>query len=771
MPHPSARLLCLVLLLTAAPHAGAAPATLEPKAAGTAVAGDVRLAKGVWRVADPAGTGVLRITEDGTTLDLTGAALLGAKEGTPADAFRGVGIVVVGAKNVTIRGGVVRGFKVAVRALRAPGLVIEGVDASENFRQHLRSTPEREDPADWLWPHENDKDEWASTYGAGFSLTLCDRARVTNCRVHSGQNGLLLTRCQGARAVANEFSFNSGWGIALYRSSRCKILRNHCDWCVRGYSHGVYHRGQDSAGILVFEQSSDNLIAGNSATHSGDGLFLYAGHETTKKTGAGGCNRNLVFDNDFSHAVANAIEATFSLENVFVRNDCSDSDHGIWAGYSARSLFAGNRIHDCTTAGISIEHGHKNRIVHNDIVGARVGVHLWWDDDALAREGPYQAKRATTSSGNLLLGNDIVGSEVAVRLLRDTGTTLRWNQFYGRQTCLHLGPGTRPGPCTKNQFRGTRLESRTPSLAVLDETGTAWTLPLENSRRGRVRGAAPVDPLTLPESLTLVRPPARLPKTPPGPDGRIRAVRLFDAMPQGRKEIRIGPWGPLDPRDAHVVPAHVISGGGETTVHVVGRGPWGIRKIVGRVVASPEQGDKAGPVTLRIAPLPGDAPVSQLVPFTVEFVVEGRRLTVTGQLLEAQWNVRFFPWKVDPRGSVSAWNALIEGEPGLRQKVTNLSYAWRSTGPKGLPADRFATVAETALRLDKGRYRIRTVSDDGIRVYVDGKRVIDNWTHHAPTEDTADLDLGGDHVVRVEHFELDGWAHLEFRIERLKATK
>ena len=180
--------------------------------------------------------------------------------------------------------------------------------------------------------------------------------------VNEGQNGLLLTRCEGAKAFDNEFSFNSGWGIALYRSNRCVVAHNRCDWCVRGYSHGVYHRGQDSAGILVFEQSSHNVFVGNSATHGGDGFFLYAGHETTQRTGLGGCNDNLVFDNDFSHAVANGIEATFSKGNLFVRNHCADADHGIWAGYSADSLFASNDMHACKTAGISIEHGQNNRI-------------------------------------------------------------------------------------------------------------------------------------------------------------------------------------------------------------------------------------------------------------------------------------------------------------------------------------------------------------------------------------------------------------------------
>ena len=54
------------------------------------------------------------------------------------------------------------------------------------------------------------------------------------------------------------------------------IARNACDYCIRGYSHGVYNRGQDSAGILMFEQCSRNVIADNSVTHGGDGIFGFA---------------------------------------------------------------------------------------------------------------------------------------------------------------------------------------------------------------------------------------------------------------------------------------------------------------------------------------------------------------------------------------------------------------------------------------------------------------------------------------------------------------
>ena len=66
--------------------------------------------------------------------------------------------------------------------------------------------------------------------------------------------------------------FNSGIGIGLYRSSKKYHYHNRVDYNVRGYSYGKYKRGQDSA-PPVFEQSSNNVFAYNTATHSGDGFF------------------------------------------------------------------------------------------------------------------------------------------------------------------------------------------------------------------------------------------------------------------------------------------------------------------------------------------------------------------------------------------------------------------------------------------------------------------------------------------------------------------
>jgi hypothetical protein len=55
-------------------------------------------------------------------------------------------------------------------------------------------------------------------------------------------------------------------------------------------------------------------------------------------------------------------------------------------------------------------------------------------------------------------------------------------------------------------------------------------------------------------------------------------------------------------------------------------------------------------------------------------------------------------------------------------------------------------------------YTIYTSSDDGVRLWIDGKLVIDNWTEHAPQENVAQVSLvaGKEVPIRLEYFEIDG---------------
>ena len=81
---------------------------------------------------------------------------------------------------------------------------------------------------------------------------------------------------------------------------------------------------------------------------------------------------------------------------------------------------------------------------------------------------------------------------------------------------------------------------------------------------------------------------------------------------------------------------------------------------------------------------------------------------------------------------------------------------------------RFGMVARTCLPLTSGTWEFTTLSDDGVRVRVDSKPVIENWKWHGPTRDTGKLTLEASRTVEimVEHFQIDGYAVLEFSLQR-----
>jgi hypothetical protein len=85
----------------------------------------------------------------------------------------------------------------------------------------------------------------------------------------------------------------------------------------------------------------------------------------------------------------------------------------------------------------------------------------------------------------------------------------------------------------------------------------------------------------------------------------------------------------------------------------------------------------------------------------------------------------------------------------------------------GLPKDRFGIQASTDMLVPAGCWRLRTVSDDGIRVRIDGKTVIDRWNWHPPTADTYEFTLEKEATVKVEvdFFEIDGNACLSLFLD------
>jgi mannan endo-1,4-beta-mannosidase len=67
--------------------------------------------------------------------------------------------------------------------------------------------------------------------------------------------------------------------------------------------------------------------------------------------------------------------------------------------------------------------------------------------------------------------------------------------------------------------------------------------------------------------------------------------------------------------------------------------------------------------------------------------------------------------------------------------------------------------------LPPGAYALRAISDDGVRVWVDGVLTIDNWAPHESVVDQAPVE-GGRHELRVQYYQVDGWTELRLDILR-----
>jgi parallel beta-helix repeat protein len=456
---------------------------------GLEISHSVRIRPGTYRISDPNGAGVLIVKADNVTIDFNGAELIGCQADISPDKFSGFGIVSGGYNNITVKNARIRGFKVAIHIQGGKDIVVENCDVSHNYAMRLKSTPEREDVSDWLWPHNNDNNEWMTNYGGGMVIEDCARATIRANRGYHSQNGIIFDSTHDSEIYDNDFSFNSGWGLAMWRSNRNKVSHNKFDWCVRGYSHGVYARGQDSAGILVFEQCNDNIFAYNSATHGGDGFFLYAGHQTLRQTGEGGCNRNILYGNDFSHAVANGIEATFSDSNYFIENVLNECTYGVWAGYSYNTWVVGNRISDSLNAGVAIEHGHDNVIEGNSFSRNRIGVHLWWDENKDLLNSEYGRKQNTNSERNLIVRNRFENDQIAISLLHTSKTTIEQNSFLRCRETVKAGDN-----CPETYIGDSEIDAvisridfsmRTREFSPPEVSGSLEAFLPEGARRGR----------------------------------------------------------------------------------------------------------------------------------------------------------------------------------------------------------------------------------------------------------------------------------------------
>ncbi|MEP6848160.1 MAG: glycoside hydrolase family 3 C-terminal domain-containing protein [Acidobacteriota bacterium] len=109
-------------------------------------------------------------------------------------------------------------------------------------------------------------------------------------------------------------------------------------------------------------------------------------------------------------------------------------------------------------------------------------------------------------------------------------------------------------------------------------------------------------------------------------------------------------------------------------------------------------------------------------------------------------------------------NMTLEGTPALTRVDPQLDFHWATSAPApNIPADKFSNRwAGQLVPTVSGRYSISLSSNDGGRLYLDDKLIVDVWGDHATLSGSTVVELkaGESRKIRVEHYENTGNADL-----------
>lgn len=105
-------------------------------------------------------------------------------------------------------------------------------------------------------------------------------------------------------------------------------------------------------------------------------------------------------------------------------------------------------------------------------------------------------------------------------------------------------------------------------------------------------------------------------------------------------------------------------------------------------------------------------------------------------------------------------NKYLQGSPAFARQDGSINFDWAGGGPgSGVGNDQFSVAWTRSAYFKAGTYRFYATVDDGIRVYVDGHLIIDQWREQPTNNYFGDIYLGeGQHSLRVEYYEEGGAA-------------
>jgi hypothetical protein len=113
-------------------------------------------------------------------------------------------------------------------------------------------------------------------------------------------------------------------------------------------------------------------------------------------------------------------------------------------------------------------------------------------------------------------------------------------------------------------------------------------------------------------------------------------------------------------------------------------------------------------------------------------------------------------------------NPDLLGQPLLVRDDPLIDFDWQIDSPDAIiPVDYFSAAWEREIHLEEGIYRFYAIADDGVRIWVDGRLILDAWKDHSQQELTVDHVMGGSgsHTIRVAYHDAEFDARVRVMFE------
>ena len=252
------------------------------------------------------------ITIDGNGATLTGPGEIGNPQSLES---AGVGFLIDGANDVTVKNLKVHGFATGLLVRNAQAVSVTGCDFSDNYH--------------------NPKHGWGELPArGGILLDHVRQSVLRRNRANRVWDGLHLIDSDDNLVADNDFSHCSNTAAKLWKSCRNKFLHNNLSYGIRiDRAAGEVH-ARDSTGVLIETGSDDNYWYGNDVTYGGDGIFIRPLNRWVSRG-------NVFVENDASYANNNCVES-WSPGNTFIRNKANHGSYGFWLGGSDHTVLMGN---------------------------------------------------------------------------------------------------------------------------------------------------------------------------------------------------------------------------------------------------------------------------------------------------------------------------------------------------------------------------------------------------------------------------------------------